>query len=153
MNATNTRDYGTALYPILRGYRCALTLPQPSIVSLLLCSARLERHHSLAIAESHAVLLLQHLHPLSFSWSSKRKMSLKRKASFTTLTSPRPSSSYNATVSPVPVCPGDVITIDETPRHLHSRTRKRFKNDRPDDQSLYGELHQPSRPRDRGPNF
>ncbi|EEP77491.1 predicted protein [Uncinocarpus reesii 1704] len=27
--------------------------------------------------------------------------------------------------------------MDETPRHLNSRTRKRFKQDRPDEQSIY----------------
>ncbi|KAL1957629.1 hypothetical protein VTO42DRAFT_5740 [Malbranchea cinnamomea] len=64
-------------------------------------------------------------------------MTLKRKASFTTTTSPRAPSSYNGAVAPVPFFTGDVITIDETPRHLHSRTRKRFKNDRPDDQTVY----------------
>lgn len=34
------------------------------------------------------------------------------------------------------------MTIDETPKHLHSRTRKRFKVDRPDDQTIYGEPDQ-----------
>lgn len=66
-------------------------------------------------------------------------MTLKRKASFTTVISPRAASSYNASVVPVPFLTGDVIAIDENPRHLHSRTRKRFKNDRPEDQSVYGE--------------
>ncbi|KAL1966630.1 hypothetical protein VTN77DRAFT_4041 [Rasamsonia byssochlamydoides] len=53
-------------------------------------------------------------------------MALKRKASFPTL------ASSNGT----PFCP-DAVVIDETPRHLNSRTRKRFRNDRPDDQTVY----------------
>ena len=75
-------------------------------------------------------------------------MTLKRKASYTTIISPRSvSSSYNASVAPVPFMTGDVVTIDETPRHMHSRTRKRFKNDRPDEQTVYSELRRlpPSR--------
>lgn len=67
-------------------------------------------------------------------------MTLKRKASYTTIISPRSaSSSYNASVTPVPFMTGDVITIDEKPKHMHSRTRKRFKNDRPDKQTIYSE--------------
>ncbi|KAL2013184.1 hypothetical protein VTN00DRAFT_709 [Thermoascus crustaceus] len=54
-------------------------------------------------------------------------MALKRKASFTM------TSSSNAT----PSFPGAVVTLDEPPRHLNSRTRKRFRNDRPDDQTVY----------------
>ncbi|KAI2210314.1 hypothetical protein LOZ15_006054 [Ophidiomyces ophidiicola] len=64
-------------------------------------------------------------------------MTLKRKASFTTITSPRTISTYNASIPPISCQLGNTITIDETPRHLHSRTRKRFKPDRPDEQSIY----------------
>ncbi|OJD21204.1 hypothetical protein ACJ73_07458 [Blastomyces percursus] len=74
-------------------------------------------------------------------------MGLKRKASFTTITSPRSHSSptyhnhnhnHNQTSPiPMPFLGTATITVDEPPRHLHSRTRKRFRNDRPDDQSIY----------------
>ncbi|KLJ12850.1 hypothetical protein EMPG_12150 [Blastomyces silverae] len=68
-------------------------------------------------------------------------MGLKRKASFTTITSPRShsSSTYHNQTSPIPMpfLGTATITVDEPPRHLHSRTRKRFRNDRPDDQSIY----------------
>jgi hypothetical protein len=53
-------------------------------------------------------------------------MGVKRKASFTTIASPG-----------TPCCSE---TIDETPKHLHSRTRKRFRDDRPDDETVYGEI-------------
>ncbi|KAK2858430.1 hypothetical protein FQN49_004744 [Arthroderma sp. PD_2] len=65
-------------------------------------------------------------------------MSLKRKASFSTLLSPRSSTSfYDHNVSPIPCSLDDAMVIDETPQHLHSRTRKRFRNDRPDEQAVY----------------
>lgn len=53
-------------------------------------------------------------------------MSLKRKASFPTI------------AAVTPFCP-EAVVVDDTPRHLNSRTRKRFRNDRPDDQTVYGE--------------
>lgn len=56
-------------------------------------------------------------------------MGVKRKASFTTIASPKGTS----------CCPETIVTIDETPKHLHSRTRKRFRDDRPDDETIYGE--------------
>lgn len=55
-------------------------------------------------------------------------MSLKRKASIPSLTSPNPA----------PVMSGRSIVADDSPKHLHSRTRKRFRNDRPDDEVVYG---------------
>lgn len=55
-------------------------------------------------------------------------MALKRKASFSAIASP------NALVT----APGELMMIDETPKHLNSRTRKRFRNDRPDDEVVYG---------------
>lgn len=56
-------------------------------------------------------------------------MGVKRKASFTTIASPG-----------TPCCSETIVTIDETPKHLHSRTRKRFRDDRPDDETVYGEI-------------
>ncbi|OJJ72889.1 hypothetical protein ASPBRDRAFT_42639 [Aspergillus brasiliensis CBS 101740] len=56
-------------------------------------------------------------------------MSLKRKASVPSLTSPNPA----------PVWSGRSFMADDSPKHLHSRTRKRFRNDRPDDEVVYGE--------------
>ncbi|OXV09669.1 hypothetical protein Egran_02569 [Elaphomyces granulatus] len=53
-------------------------------------------------------------------------MGVKRKASFTTIASPG-----------TPCCSETIVTIDETPKHLHSRTRKRFRDDRPDDETVY----------------
>ncbi|KAL2823701.1 hypothetical protein BDW59DRAFT_163070 [Aspergillus cavernicola] len=53
-------------------------------------------------------------------------MSLKRKASFSTITSPQPTQSVI-----------DRPFIDDSPKHLHCRTRKRVRNDRPDDQTVY----------------
>ncbi|EGC48707.1 conserved hypothetical protein [Histoplasma capsulatum var. duboisii H88] len=70
-------------------------------------------------------------------------MALKRKASFTTITSPRPHSSSiylnrdQTSPTPMPFLGTATITVDEPPRHLHSRTRKRFRNDRPDEQTIY----------------
>ncbi|PGH28087.1 hypothetical protein AJ80_00344 [Polytolypa hystricis UAMH7299] len=63
-------------------------------------------------------------------------MGLKRKASFSIMSSPMSPRSYNNNTSPI-TFPGDMITIDESPRHLHSRTRKRFRDDRPDEQTIY----------------
>ncbi|KAL5341234.1 hypothetical protein BJX70DRAFT_395957 [Aspergillus crustosus] len=53
-------------------------------------------------------------------------MSLKRKASFPGIT-------------PYQLAQGtpDRLTMDENPKHLHSRTRKRVRNDRPDEQTVY----------------
>ncbi|KAG5207293.1 hypothetical protein GTR04_6314 [Trichophyton interdigitale] len=63
---------------------------------------------------------------------------MKRKASLSTILSPRSSTSfYDRTVSPIPCSIGDAMVIDDTPQHLHSRTRKRFRNDRPDEQAVY----------------
>lgn len=54
-------------------------------------------------------------------------MSLKRKASFPP----------NAT----PAIAGPSVSMDDAPpQYLHSRTRKRFRNDRPDDNLIYGEI-------------
>jgi hypothetical protein len=53
-------------------------------------------------------------------------MGVKRKASFTTTASPGTSCSSET-----------IVKIDETPKHLHSRTRKRFRDDRPDDETVY----------------
>lgn len=54
-------------------------------------------------------------------------MSLKRKASFPP----------NAT----PAIAGPSVSMDDAPpQYLHSRTRKRFRNDRPDDNTIYGEI-------------
>ncbi|GAD92505.1 conserved hypothetical protein [Paecilomyces variotii No. 5] len=54
-------------------------------------------------------------------------MGLKRKASFT--------ASPDAT----PVLPGAIPTPDETSRYLPSRTRKRFRDNRPDEQTIYAQ--------------
>ncbi|KAJ9301858.1 hypothetical protein DTO271G3_724 [Paecilomyces variotii] len=54
-------------------------------------------------------------------------MGLKRKASFT------------ASPSATPVSPGAITTSDETSRYLPSRTRKRFRDDRPDEQTIYAQ--------------
>ncbi|KAL4811034.1 hypothetical protein BDV18DRAFT_128469 [Aspergillus unguis] len=53
-------------------------------------------------------------------------MSLKRKASFPSIASPQSAQS-----------PFDRPFMDDSPKHLHSRTRKRVRNDRPDDQTVY----------------
>lgn len=55
-------------------------------------------------------------------------MSLKRKASVPSLTSSNPA----------PVLSRPSFVADDSPKHLHSRTRKRFRNDRPDDEVVYG---------------
>lgn len=56
-------------------------------------------------------------------------MSLKRKASLSAINSP---------ASPTPL-PGYTFAMDDSPKHLHSRTRKRFRNDRPDEKVIYGQ--------------
>ncbi|TPR08255.1 WD domain, G-beta repeat family protein [Aspergillus niger] len=56
-------------------------------------------------------------------------MSLKRKASVPSLTSSNPA----------PVLSRPSFVADDSPKHLHSRTRKRFRNDRPDDEVVYDE--------------
>ncbi|KAL4924136.1 uncharacterized protein BDV17DRAFT_221395 [Aspergillus undulatus] len=53
-------------------------------------------------------------------------MSLKRKASFPTIASPQ--SPQNAI---------DRSFMDDSPKHLHCRTRKRVRDDRPDEQTVY----------------
>ncbi|KAL2857114.1 hypothetical protein BJY01DRAFT_158551 [Aspergillus pseudoustus] len=53
-------------------------------------------------------------------------MSLKRKASFPTIGSPQPSQTGM-----------DQRFMDDSPKHLHCRTRKRVRNDRPDEQTVY----------------
>lgn len=58
-------------------------------------------------------------------------MGLKRKASFT--------ASPNTT--PTPVFPGAIPTTNETSTYLPSRTRKRFRDNRPDEQTIYGERY------------
>lgn len=52
-------------------------------------------------------------------------MSLKRKASYPTIASPDD--------------PALTVGLDDTPKHLSSRTRKRYRNDRPSDEVVYGE--------------
>ncbi|PLN75792.1 hypothetical protein BDW42DRAFT_180141 [Aspergillus taichungensis] len=54
-------------------------------------------------------------------------MSLKRKASFSTPTSPSTPS----------VIGGRSMMLDDSPQHLNSRTRKRFRDDRPEDKIVY----------------
>lgn len=54
-------------------------------------------------------------------------MSLKRKASF-------PS----AVSMGMGTYPDPHVYINDVPRHLNSRTRKRFRDDRPDEQTIYG---------------
>ncbi|RAK97814.1 uncharacterized protein BO80DRAFT_504464 [Aspergillus ibericus CBS 121593] len=64
-------------------------------------------------------------------------MSLKRKASVSGLASP----------SPTPILARQSFMLDETPKHLHSRTRKRFRNDRPDAEVVYAQQqHHPPVP-------
>ncbi|KAL4912789.1 hypothetical protein BDW62DRAFT_193869 [Aspergillus aurantiobrunneus] len=53
-------------------------------------------------------------------------MSLKRKASLPSIASPQ--SAQSAISRPF---------MDDSPKHLHCRTRKRVRNDRPDDQTVY----------------
>ncbi|GIJ82735.1 hypothetical protein Asppvi_001246 [Aspergillus pseudoviridinutans] len=54
-------------------------------------------------------------------------MSLKRKASFSAL----------SPINTVPVVAGPSRMVEDSPRHLHSRTRKRFRDDRPDEKVVY----------------
>ncbi|KAB8245733.1 hypothetical protein BDV35DRAFT_243668 [Aspergillus flavus] len=54
-------------------------------------------------------------------------MSLKRKASFSGIYSP----------DAAPVVAGRSLMMDDSPKHLNSRTRKRYRNDRPDDKVVY----------------
>ncbi|KAE8351616.1 hypothetical protein BDV28DRAFT_136716 [Aspergillus coremiiformis] len=54
-------------------------------------------------------------------------MSLKRKASFSGIISPIVA----------PVFTGRSLMVDDSPKHLNSRTRKRYRNDRPDDRIVY----------------
>ncbi|OGM43644.1 hypothetical protein ABOM_008518 [Aspergillus bombycis] len=54
-------------------------------------------------------------------------MSLKRKASFSGVYSPDTAS----------VIAGRSLMMDDSPKHLNSRTRKRYRNDRPDDKVVY----------------
>ncbi|PLB45536.1 hypothetical protein P170DRAFT_466828 [Aspergillus steynii IBT 23096] len=53
-------------------------------------------------------------------------MSLKRKASFPTIASPDADSFMM-----------ERLTMDDSPKHLSSRTRKRFRDDRPEDKVVY----------------
>ncbi|KAL4983016.1 hypothetical protein BDW68DRAFT_169722 [Aspergillus falconensis] len=53
-------------------------------------------------------------------------MSLKRKASFPSIAIPQS-----------PQTAIDRRFMDDSPKHLHCRTRKRVRNDRPDDQEVY----------------
>ncbi|KAJ0419247.1 hypothetical protein BJY00DRAFT_286168 [Aspergillus carlsbadensis] len=53
-------------------------------------------------------------------------MSLKRKASFPTVASPQPTQAGI-----------DRRFMDDSPKHLHCRTRKRVRNDRPSEQTVY----------------
>lgn len=54
-------------------------------------------------------------------------MSLKRKASFSAM----------SPLNTMPVVAGPSRIVEDSPRHLHSRTRKRFKDDRPDEKVIY----------------
>lgn len=54
-------------------------------------------------------------------------MTLKRKASFSLIASPNAAGTV----------PGEFTSIDETPKYLNSRTRKRFRDNRPDDEIVY----------------
>ncbi|GFF48299.1 hypothetical protein IFM46972_08514 [Aspergillus udagawae] len=54
-------------------------------------------------------------------------MSLKRKASFSAL----------SPINTVTVVAGSSRMVEDPPRHLHSRTRKRFRDDRPDEKVVY----------------
>lgn len=54
-------------------------------------------------------------------------MALKRKASFSLIASPNAADTV----------PGEFTSIDETPKYLNSRTRKRFRDNRPDDEIVY----------------
>lgn len=56
---------------------------------------------------------------------------LKRKASFSAMAPPN--------MTPVVADPSVAMDVDDTP-HLNSRTRKRFRDDRPDEKTVYGEL-------------
>lgn len=63
-------------------------------------------------------------------------MSLKRKASFSAM----------ATPNLAPVVAGPSVVMEDVPQqHLHSRTRKRFRDDRPDEQTVYRESFQAER--------
>ncbi|KAI9038531.1 uncharacterized protein KD926_010660 [Aspergillus affinis] len=53
-------------------------------------------------------------------------MSLKRKASFPTIASPN-TDSFTL----------ELLSMDDSPKHLSSRTRKRYRNDRPEDKVVY----------------
>ncbi|KAL4878370.1 hypothetical protein BJY04DRAFT_195836 [Aspergillus karnatakaensis] len=53
-------------------------------------------------------------------------MSLKRKASFPNIASPQSAQGVF-----------DRPSMNDIPKHLHSRTRKRVRNDRPDEQTVY----------------
>ncbi|KAJ5888273.1 hypothetical protein N7495_008314 [Penicillium taxi] len=57
-------------------------------------------------------------------------MSLKRKASFTAIPS-----------NPFAPAPSKWEAVDNT-KHLHSRTRKRFRDDRPSDEQIYGNANE-----------
>lgn len=56
-------------------------------------------------------------------------MSLKRKASFSAFPTP----------DMTPVVAGPSVTMDDAP-HMNSRTRKRFRDDRPEEKIVYGKL-------------
>ncbi|KAL4869262.1 hypothetical protein BDV12DRAFT_168190 [Aspergillus spectabilis] len=53
-------------------------------------------------------------------------MSLKRKASFPSISSPQSAQAIF-----------DRPFVDDSPKHLHCRTRKRVRNNRPNDQTVY----------------
>ena len=54
-------------------------------------------------------------------------MALKRKASLSVVSAP------NATATTL----GDVTSIEEPPKYLNSRTRKRLRDNRPNDEAIY----------------
>lgn len=66
-------------------------------------------------------------------------MPLKRKASFSTFPTP----------DMTPVVEGPSVTMDDAP-HMNSRTRKRFRDDRPEEKIVYGKLADKSTEQFRG---
>ena len=65
-------------------------------------------------------------------------MAPKRKASFPVI--PASSENDNDPSTRIQQQQQQQEAANETPRHLHSRTRKRFRNNRPSDEVVYGGL-------------
>lgn len=90
-------------------------------------------------------------------------MALKRKRSSATLSSPLSEASdttYHAAsplsffygqtkavepLHPKSICSSPTYSDGATDSHLHSRTRKRYRDNRPDDQAIFGAYPSPSR--------